>query len=180
MRDKEGWVELQVQEAIRRGDFDDLPGAGKPIPDLGDTHDRDWWIKRLVEREKITGVLPAPLQLRKDDAELDAELDRHHSESEVRELVEDFNARVMHARYTPRDNQPPLVTMPRDVELTIAAWAERRAERRARSAAGPSSAADAKKPPPTDGATDRTRRRDPGRGSRLFRRLFPPHGWLRD
>ena len=26
------WVDLQVQQATQRGDFDNLPGAGKPIP----------------------------------------------------------------------------------------------------------------------------------------------------
>ena len=65
------WVDHQLRIAMERGDFDNLPGAGKPIKDLGAQHDPDWWIKRLVEREKITGVLPPALQLRKDDAELD-------------------------------------------------------------------------------------------------------------
>ncbi|WP_183096251.1 DnaJ family domain-containing protein [Nocardioides stalactiti] len=123
------WVDLQVQRAMERGDFDDLPGAGKPIEGLGDSHDPDWWVKRLVERERIT-VLPPALQLRKDDAELDAVLDRLGSEDEVRTQVEDFNARVIRARYTPVDG-PPLITMPRDVEETVAAWRSRRAARRA-------------------------------------------------
>ncbi len=122
------WVDLQVRQAMERGEFDDLPGAGKPIPDLGATHDPDWWVKRLVERERIT-VLPAALQLRKDEAELEAALDRLGSEREARAFVEDFNARVIRARYTPVDG-PPLITMPRDVEETIAAWHERRAARR--------------------------------------------------
>lgn len=122
------WVDLQVRQAMERGDFDDLPGAGKPIEGLGDTHDPDWWVKRLVERERIT-VLPPALQLRKDDAELDAHLDALGSEREARAFVEDFNARVIRARYTPVDG-PPLVTMPRDVEATIEAWRARAAARR--------------------------------------------------
>ncbi len=122
------WVDLQVRQAMERGEFDDLPGAGKPIEGLGDTHDPDWWVKRLVERERIT-VLPPALQLRKDDAELDAHLDALGSEREVRAFVEDFNARVMRARYTPVDG-PPLITMPRDVEATIEGWRERAAARR--------------------------------------------------
>nr|WP_179728022.1 DUF1992 domain-containing protein [Nocardioides kongjuensis] len=122
------WVDPQRRQAMERGEFDDLPGAGKPIPDLGATHDPDWWVKRLVERERIT-VLPAALQLRKDEAELEAALDRLGSEREARAFVEDFNARVIRARYTPVDG-PPLITMPRDVEETIAAWHERRAARR--------------------------------------------------
>ncbi|MCR1784816.1 DUF1992 domain-containing protein [Nocardioides carbamazepini] len=125
---QQSWVDLQVRQAMERGDFDDLPGAGKPIPDLGSTHDPDWWVKRLVERERIT-VLPPALQLRKDDAELDSVLDALGSEREARAFVEDFNARVIRARYTPVDG-PPLVTMPRDVEETIAAWRGRQTARR--------------------------------------------------
>src|SRR5690349_17737875 len=127
---KDEWVDQQIRVAMARGDFDHLPGAGKPIKDLGAQHDPDWWLKRLIERENITGVLPPALQLRKDDAELDARLDRHTAESEVRRLLEEFNARVMKARYTPVDG-PPLITMPRDVETEVAAWRQRRLDRRA-------------------------------------------------
>ena len=76
---------------MERGDFDDLPGYGKPIEDLGVEHDPDWWIKKLVERENIA-ILPPALALRKEDAELDGRLDRINVESEVRREVEDFNA----------------------------------------------------------------------------------------
>ena len=85
---------------MARGAFDDLPGAGKPIEDLGTEHDPDWWLKRMVKREKVS-VLPPSLQLRKDDAELDERLDKLTAESEVRREVEEFNARVLKARYTP-------------------------------------------------------------------------------
>jgi hypothetical protein len=128
------YVDLHIREAIERGDFDDLPGAGKPIKNLGTQHDPDWWVKQLIEREKISGLLPPALQLRKDDAELDAKLDRHTAESEVRRELEDFNARVMKARYTPVDG-PPLITMPRDVDAEIDAWRGRRLARRREAAA---------------------------------------------
>ena len=115
---------------MARGDFDNLPGAGKPIKDLGKTHDPDWWLNQLIEREKIV-VLPPSVQLRKDDAALDERLDALFREDDVRREIGDFNSRVLHARYSPQDGQPPLVTMPRDVEETVAAWATRREERRA-------------------------------------------------
>ncbi|GAB4011252.1 DnaJ family domain-containing protein [Nocardioides ultimimeridianus] len=121
------WVELQVRRAIERGEFDDLPGAGKPIEGLGEEHDPDWWVKRLIERERIV-VLPPAIQLRKDDAALDERLDRLWSEAEVRREVESFNARVVRARLAPGD-WPPLVTQPRDVDATVAAWQERRSRR---------------------------------------------------
>ena len=65
IRNQTRWVDLQVQEAMRRGEFDDLPGAGKPL-DLPEKHDPDWWLKRLIEREKITGLAPAAIGLRKE------------------------------------------------------------------------------------------------------------------
>ncbi|CAI9412101.1 DnaJ family domain-containing protein [Nocardioides sp. T2.26MG-1] len=122
------WVDLQIRQAMERGDFENLPGTGKPIEGLGEQHDPDWWLKRLVERERIT-VLPLSVALRKEDAELDAELDRYAVESEVRRHVEDFNERVIRARYSLSPG-PPLVTMPRDVDATVAAWHQRRAARR--------------------------------------------------
>jgi len=134
MQRQSEYVDLQIKQAMERGDFDDLPGAGKPIKNLGAQHDPDWWVKQLIEREKISGVLPPALQLRKDDAELDGRLDRHTAESEVRRLLEDFNARVMKARYTPVDG-PPLITMPRDVEAEVTAWRERQVVRRREAAA---------------------------------------------
>ncbi|MBA2954746.1 DUF1992 domain-containing protein [Nocardioides sp. MAH-18] len=128
IRQQHTWVDLQVQQAIARGEFDDLPGAGKPIEGLGAEHDPDWWLKKLVERERIA-VLPPSVQLRKEDAELDARLDEYAAESQVRAHVEDFNERVIRARYLLPEG-PPLVTMPRDVEATVEAWRERRAARR--------------------------------------------------
>ena len=98
------------------------------------THDPNWWLKNLIERENIA-VLPASLQLRKDDAELDARLDGLAREADVRREVEDFNERVIKARYSTPEG-PPLVTMPRDVEETVAGWRERRTARTAVRSAG--------------------------------------------
>ena len=124
------WVDQQLRIAMERGDFDDLPGYGKPIEDLGVEHDPDWWIKKLVERENIA-ILPPALALRKEDAELDGRLDRINVESEVRREVEDFNARVRKAIYTPPTGPsgPPVITRQRDVDAEVAAWRERRTAR---------------------------------------------------
>ena len=120
---------------MERGDFADLPGLGKPLEDLGDAHDPDWWVKRLVEREHIT-VLPPALQLRRDDAALDDVLDRLGSETQVRREVNDFNERVRRILYSTHGG-PPVTTSPRDVEEEVRRWRARLEERRARRAAAP-------------------------------------------
>lgn len=126
-------VEQQIQAAIRRGDFDDLPHAGKPLPHLETPHDPDWWIKQLIEREQISGVLPEALLLRREDADLQDLLDTTGSEDYARQLLEDFNRRVVEARRQLLGG-PPVITPLRDVEAEIAAWHERR---RVRAAARP-------------------------------------------
>lgn len=119
-------ADMQIRRAIERGEFDDLPGSGEPL-DLPDHHDPDWWLKSLMKREGLV-MLPPSIQLRKDDAALDEQLDEMGSETTVRREVEQFNERVIRARYS-LPAGPPLITMPRDVEATVTAWAVRRAER---------------------------------------------------
>ena len=128
------YVEVRLQQAMRNGDFDDLPGAGKPIDNLGEVHDPDWWIRRKIEREKLTGLGPPALTLRTENAELEQRLDRLHRESDVREALGDFNTRVIEARRQLQGG-PPVVTPTRDVEAEVAAWRARREERQREAAA---------------------------------------------
>ena len=127
MRDVHSHIDEVLRQAAQRGEFDNLPGAGKPIEGLGEEHDPDWWLKQLIEREKIA-VLPPSIQLRKDDAALDDLLDAQHTETAARQVVEEFNGRVIAARYSTPVG-PPLITMPRDVDETLAAWRQRREDR---------------------------------------------------
>ncbi|GGU20611.1 DUF1992 domain-containing protein [Nocardioides albus] len=119
-------ADLQVRRAIARGEFDDLPGSGEPI-DLPDQHDPEWWVRSIVQREHIA-LLPPSIQLRKDDAALDGRLDEMSDETAVRREIDDFNVRVVRARYE-LPSGPPLITMPRDPDATVQAWADRRAAR---------------------------------------------------
>ncbi|MHA7984582.1 DnaJ family domain-containing protein [Rathayibacter sp. CAU 1779] len=123
-------VEVAIQQAIRRGEFDDLPGAGKPLPGLGRALDEDWWIRRKIETEQLRGLGPPALTLRVENAELDDRLDALWREAEVRETLEDFNRRVIEARRQLLGG-PPVVTPTRDVDAEVDAWRQRRAEREA-------------------------------------------------
>lgn len=147
-QNKAEFVETAIQLAIRRGDFDDLPGAGKPIEGLGTHHDPDWWIRRKIETEKLSGLGPPALLLRTEDRGLDDELDQLGREDDVRAVVEDFNRRVVAARRQLLGG-PPVVTKTRDADAEVAAWRERRD---AEKAPAPSDAA-------TQVAADASRRR---------------------
>jgi len=124
MENRHQWVDVVIDQAIARGEFDDLPLAGKPIPGIA-RHDPDWWLKALIEREQISGVLPEAIQLRKDDTVLADRLDALHTEDDVRAAVEEFNARIVSARRQLMGG-PPVVTPLRDVDREVREWHARR------------------------------------------------------
>ncbi len=120
----ESWAERQIREAIDRGEFDNLPGAGKPIPGLID-RDEDWWVKRFLEREQLEMPLPTSLALRKEVTDLLETLAGVREEAEARRLVEDLNERIRDS-HRRRIDGPPLVLRPVDVEAAVAEWRRNR------------------------------------------------------
>ena len=46
-------VERRIREAIARGEFDNLPGTGKPIPDLDAPEDEMTWLVKWMKREGL-------------------------------------------------------------------------------------------------------------------------------
>lgn len=113
-----------IRDAMNRGEFDNLRYAGKPIPGLDDP-DPDWWIKRLIKRENISGLGPPALLLRVEDENFASRLDELPSERQVRDAVEDFNSRVIEARRQLLGG-PPVITRIRGVEDEVRGWRERR------------------------------------------------------
>ncbi len=49
----ETWFEKLMREADEAGEFDDLPGSGKPIADLDRPYDPAWWAKKWMQRETV-------------------------------------------------------------------------------------------------------------------------------
>ena len=129
LEERNAVVESALDRAIRRGDFDDLPGLGKPLIGLHSSNDPDWWIKQKLDSEDISGVAPAAFQLRKENAVLEDTVDAFSTETDVREYLAGFNARVRDAVMDLRDG-PPVFTPPRDVEKEIAAWRQRRSAKK--------------------------------------------------
>jgi DnaJ-like protein len=119
------WVERQIQEAMERGEFDNLPGAGKPIPDLDEPHDELWWVKQKLRREQLS-YLPPTLAVRKEADDALAAASRARSERDVRRIVVAINAKIREANGKAASG-PPLNLMPFDVERVVRRWRERHA-----------------------------------------------------
>ena len=119
------WVERQIREATERGEFDNLPGAGKPIEDLDKPHDELWWVKQKLRRENLS-YLPPTIALRKEAEEALAEASRAGSEAQVRRIVADINGKIVEGNRK-AGSGPPLNLMPFDVERVVGAWREGRA-----------------------------------------------------
>ena len=45
-------VDRIIREAMESGDFDDLPGTGKPIPGAGSVDDEMWWVRDWIKRNR--------------------------------------------------------------------------------------------------------------------------------
>ena len=118
-------VDRAIREAAERGAFDDLPGAGKPLP-LRNTGDPDWWLKELLDREGISGeeLLPPAVALRREADGFPESLRDLPDEAAVRAVLEDFNARVEADWRRPGVGKgTPVVARKVDVESLAAQWA---------------------------------------------------------
>jgi hypothetical protein len=133
----ESWVEKQIREAQERGEFDNLPGAGKPLSGLDDP-DPDWWVKKMMAREglKMSDALPPVMLLRREYASFPESLLDVRTEAGVREVLQDYNARVVDDRRRPAvGQQPPIWARLVEVDEMVARWRELRAEQAAAAAA---------------------------------------------
>lgn len=121
----ESFVDKQIREAQEHGAFENLEGAGKPIP--AGAHDELWWIKGYLQRENLStdALLPESLQLRKEIEKLPSTLIDLRFEDSVREALRDLNARVVAWIRVP---SPPLIPLsPVDVEVWVDRWKINRA-----------------------------------------------------
>ena len=119
----ESWIERQIREATERGEFDNLPGAGKPLQ-LPDTPDPDWWIKAKLEKEDLREVLPAPLALRREKQDIQSALADVRSERDARQIVADLNERIKDSNINPVTT-PRIIIGPLDAEQVLDEWAAR-------------------------------------------------------
>ena len=116
----ESWVEAQIRVATEEGAFDNLPGAGKPLPNFGQEYDPLWWQKQLVRREQIF-ILPPSLELlRKVETEL-ATIEKLLDEATVRCRVVALNVEIAKVNATVVEG-PPTRLGTLDVDQVVAQW----------------------------------------------------------
>jgi hypothetical protein len=117
----EDWVERQIRQAQERGDFDNLPGAGKPLPKRQGGA-LEWVAQKLHdEGHDTTALLPPSLALPKEVANLPQRLAKVRTEREARAIVEDINERILEVHRNPQVG-PPLRLGPLNVDETIREW----------------------------------------------------------
>ena len=116
------WVDQQISEAGARGAFDDLPGAGRPLPRPVGPDDGQAWLRDYVRREgvPVEELLPEPLRLRKEAEALAQAAPAFRSAESVRAAVKNLNERIMKWRLIPVG--PPLFVPLVDEEAMVARW----------------------------------------------------------
>ncbi|GAA4656883.1 DnaJ family domain-containing protein [Streptomyces buecherae] len=118
--DFESFVDKQIREAAERGEFERLPGFGKPLDRPNAPYDESWWIKEKMAREQLS-FLPPSLALRKEAEDAREAATRAPSERMARRIVEEINEKIRAALARPPEG-PPLNLVPYDVEDVVASW----------------------------------------------------------
>jgi hypothetical protein len=127
----ETWVDAQVRAAQDSGAFDNLPGTGKPIPNLDQPYDENWWVKQKLQREDLPtdALLPPSLQLRKEIERLPGTVRELAAERLVRDVVAELNERIVAWQRSPT---PPHVPIRRvDADEVVEQWRGSRPRREA-------------------------------------------------
>jgi Domain of unknown function (DUF1992) len=116
----ESWMEAQIRVAQEQGAFDNLPGAGKPLPDIDQEYDPLWWVKQLAQREQLSMLPPSLELLRKVETELTS-IGKLPDEAAVRRRVTALNVEIAKVNATVMEG-PPTRLGKLDVDQVVARW----------------------------------------------------------
>lgn len=89
------WIaDEKIREAMRKGDFDNLPGAGKPLPpdDMAGVPEELCLSYKML---KNAGMIPEELQLRKDMITLGDLLSASRDDNERAKLRHEISAKQL-------------------------------------------------------------------------------------
>ncbi|MFB0628999.1 DUF1992 domain-containing protein [Streptomyces sp. AB3(2024)] len=116
----ESFVDRQIREAADRGEFEKLPGWGKPMASLDAPYDELWWVKGKLHREGFS-PLPPSLALRKEAEDALEKVREARTERRVRDVLTEVNEKIRAALLRPPPG--PLLNLTEfDVEAVVADW----------------------------------------------------------
>lgn len=116
----ESFVERQIREAQEAGEFEHLPGFGKPIPELDEPEDELWWVKNLLKRERLS-VLPPSLEILRVVEQGLEEIWSLRQEVAVRNAVAALNEKIRRANFAITWG-PPSTLCPLEADEIVAQW----------------------------------------------------------
>ena len=87
-------IEKRIKEAQKKGDFDDLPGSGEPIPIEDDSHIPED-LRLAYKILKNANCVPPEIQLRKDIRKMEDMLDNMSDEKEKYRHIKKINFKIM-------------------------------------------------------------------------------------
>ena len=126
----ETWVDQQISQAQARGEFDGLPGEGKPLRPWNPDDTAYEWVLEKARKENLDvfGMLPPGLALLKEREDLPRRAETLPSEAAVRALGEDFNERVQQFWRRPQESRWSPVPGLADVDALVAGWSATHAQ----------------------------------------------------
>ncbi len=112
-------AERRIRAAQEAGMFDNLPGKGKPIPDLGEQRPPGWWAMRVAKRER--SILRAE-DLDRLVRDTKRSIWSATAESEIRDTVTELNDQIDHYNHTTTWEPRPRL----NADELVEAWRKRR------------------------------------------------------
>ena len=116
-------AEHEIRRAVEEGAFDNLPGAGKPIPGIDQPYDENWWLKGMLKRENLS-VLPQTLELR---AEIEKDIEKMwhaFNESDLSRQFAAINAKIRKLNSTATTG-PATTVSEMDAQAVVERWKRR-------------------------------------------------------
>lgn len=114
------WIDSQIDDAQANGEFDDLPGYGKPLAGIDRPRDELWWVRDKLRREEVE-YLPPALAIRREAEQAEQQALAAPTQAEAERILDEINAKIRYLNSHTIDG-PPTTLMPLDVDEVLDRW----------------------------------------------------------
>jgi len=116
----EGFAEYLIRKSMGEGEFENLPGSGRPIDGLDEPYRDDWWLRSVLKREDLS-VPCASLDIRRDVEQTLNRVRNLPDAASVRHEIESLNARIAKVNRI-GGSGPSTFVATLDMEAVVAQW----------------------------------------------------------